>query len=80
MLVAGDRARRVPVPSHDSEPRGGFAAKPAGLALNRLTEDLGERDTAPASFALEDREVVAVGGDGGAPNHHASDASIVGSA
>ena len=77
ILVGRDRLRRATIPGHDPEARPGAAAQPAGLALDRLAQHVSEGNAAAARLALQHGQVVALGGDGGSPGSHASDASIV---
>ena len=76
MLIGGNRASCLAVAAHDAEARGRATPDAPGLALNGLTEYLSEGDLPLASLALEDREIVLLGGDRRAPDTHASDASI----
>lgn len=76
VLVVGDRSCCVAVAANNPEVRCSVFAEPPRLVLYRFAEHLTEGDTALARFVFQHGQVIVLGRYGGAPDCHASDASI----
>jgi len=76
VLVGSSDLRRTSVRARYSE--AGPLCRPdlVGFASDELAEELRERDASSVGLPLEEGEILSVGRQCGATNHHASDASI----
>jgi riboflavin biosynthesis pyrimidine reductase len=70
VLVAGDLTGCRPVAADDPELRRRLATKPVGFSLDRLAENVRQRDSTPARLVLEHGQVVTVGSNGGTSASH----------
>lgn len=76
VLVVGDRRSCRSVAAHDPESRRRRAPESPRLVLDRLPQELGKRNAAPARLAFEHSEIIGVCRHGRSSNGHASDASL----